>query len=120
MAKAKLSTTEIRQQNLLRAVQDLFIDEEPDEGYEEDYHQYLLSDEEDGQPYEEIKRWAAVTQATGKRFIYPCYPSMQAAIHRSLEFVNNELYAEWPVCVIDLDRYKVYYPKLEKLVFAES
>jgi hypothetical protein len=66
----------------------------------EDLAEYL-------QEPEKLGRWVAVTTAQGDsgcviNYLYPCETKL-AAQKRSASYVRNDIFPEYPVCVVNLD-----------------
>lgn len=76
--------------------------------------------EEDLRPYlsgkKEIQRYAAVTlhhydEGGFKHFIYPAYDTRRGAQDRAVEFAHDDIFAEGPVMVVNLDTGATYTAK---------
>lgn len=50
-----------------------------------------------------LHRWIAVTKAGEFIYLAPC-ESRQEAINRTVEYVCDDIYAESPLAIVDLDR----------------
>lgn len=57
------------------------------------------------------KRWAAVTRAGDLGYVYPAYDTAEDAQDRAVAYVGDDIYAEYPVCVVDLDTGRVLVPE---------
>jgi len=74
------------------------VPDDYDEDCEEDLRPYFADDAEEGPG-----QWCAVTEHDSKVFLYPAYPSKESAVWRLEEYVADDIYAETPVGVFDLD-----------------
>lgn len=84
---------------------------------EEDLHLYLFFDEANEKP-EPIRRWCAVTSSGELTYLYPNWDTRSDAESRTVSYVDDDIYAESPLAVVDLDGYGPagdIYP-LEKVV----
>lgn len=74
--------------------------------------------EEDPRPYLRgrlaCRRFVCVTQHEGKPFFLPHFDTPTEAQARAVEYVNDDLYAEAPVCVVDLDSDQRWYPEMHR------
>ena len=69
---------------------------------EEDLFMHLFHGDDGADP-EPIHRWAAVTSAGEFHFIYPLFDDREGAEERATEYPDDDIYAESPVAVVDLD-----------------
>jgi hypothetical protein len=67
-----------------------------DEDVEEDLRPYLV-------PGADISQYMAITEHGNKVYLYPCYATLDRAVGRLEEYAADDIYAEVPVGVIDLD-----------------
>lgn len=92
-----------RLENLKIAMVKFAIDpDDYDEDVEEDLRPYI---EKNG----DIGMWAPITHHEGKFFIYPCYPDWRSAEMRLEEYAADDIYAEVPVGLLNLDN-GAFYP----------
>jgi hypothetical protein len=74
------------------------------------------SGEEDAMDYladpQTIKRYCAVTEHGIWRYAYPDYETPEGARERASEFIDDGLFSEQPVAVVDLDNDQAWEPAL--------
>lgn len=75
----------------------------------EDMWQYLHGDEV-------IEQWAAVTMHDGDSHFVKTFPNRRQAEEHSVEYVSNDIFAESPVAIADLDDDSEPWGKLYPLV----
>lgn len=93
--------------------------------YQQTPDDYDREVEEDVRPYfrdggaEDLYRYVAVTRGggDGKVFFYPVYAQKDDAIARCVEFAEDDIYAEIPVEVHDLDSGCSFLPNWGTLQF---
>lgn len=86
-----------RLENLKIAMAKFAVDaDDYDEDVEEDLRPYL-------EPGARISRWMPITEHGDKMYLYPCYGTLEAAVDRLEEYAADDIFAEVPCGVIDLD-----------------
>ena len=85
--------------------------EDYDVEVEEDVRQYF------GDDAVPLSQYCAVTAHDGKMFFYPVYDHLSTAVARAVEYAQDDIYAETPVEVCDLDNGCSYLPNWASLQF---
>lgn len=79
-----------------------------DEGEEEDPRPYLTGEQE-------CEQWCCVTEHDGKHFFLPTFHTADQAAARAVEYVEDDIWAETPVEVHNLDTGESLYPVWDAL-----
>jgi hypothetical protein len=82
--------------NLTRATERFAIDTSPDTTGGEDLAPYLAGEEPCG-------IWCAITTGREITYAYPTFADAAAASGRACEDILDDIYAEYPVAVVNLD-----------------
>lgn len=86
--------------------------EDYDSDVEEDLRPYL----NEGHPEPKAPgRYVCVTQHGEKTFFLPFFDSLGEAQERAVEYVNDDIFAEQPVEVFDLDTGEAHMPEWSKI-----
>lgn len=76
---------------------------------------YDAGEEEDVRPYltgrRAPRRFVCVTEHNDKPFFLPTFDDAETAQARAVEYMYDDLFAEIPVAVVDLDTGERYYPE---------
>lgn len=81
---------------------------------DEDFTEYFVS------PRQPIRRYAAITTAGDFVYIKADYPNLNEAKEAALANVNDNIYAETPLAVVDLDTGRTYQPDFSTIVWRQS
>jgi hypothetical protein len=99
------------------------------EEYQQNPTDYDEGEEEDPRPYlsgeEECEEWCCVTvnytsHGNAKYFFLPTFGNRHGAEHRAIEFVEDDLFEELPVAVVNLDTGTSYKPTWESLTWSRN
>lgn len=114
MAKEVKTTQQVRLEHLNKLIAEHLIDWDSfAEDVEEDLRPYLGCEKE-------ISRWCALAEHGDRTFAYPCYRTLKEACERAVEYAHDSIYSEYPLAVVDLDRYATYYPAWSTLKFIKA
>lgn len=86
----------------------------------EDAGLYLL--DENDPDYKPIRRFCTLTQGTGNSglitYAYADFDDVESAKRKALEYINDDIFSEAPIGIVDLDTGERYVPRWETVEWA--